>query len=164
METEIDNQNTCCPKFDPSIWDEKEFIWQDKLFIKDSIPTFFHMPLPSMVGSVMTKLWNIAKDAEAAPDIKDFLCLVYDPSAWKSEYYISVNKEVPNVENVKLTGTFITKVFDGPYSDVPRWIKQMDAYLQANEKQAKKYYFYYTTCPKCAKIYEHNYVVLFAEI
>ena len=165
METEISNQsNCCCPKFDPSIWDEKESEWQDKLFIKGSIPTFLHTPFPPMIGNVMTKLWNMAQNADAAPDIKDFLCLVYDPSAWKSEYYISVNKEVPNIENVKLTGTFMTKVFDGPYNDVPKWIKAMDEYLKNKGKQAKKYYFYYTTCPKCAKIYGHNYVVLFAEI
>ncbi|MDD4358922.1 MAG: hypothetical protein PHY30_03860 [Candidatus Pacebacteria bacterium] len=92
------------------------------------------------------------------------MCLVYDPSAWKSEYYISVNKEVLGVENVRLSGTFLTKVFDGPYNDVPKWIKGMDEYLKNKGKQAKKYYFYYTTCPKCAKIYGHNYVVAFAEI
>jgi len=164
METEINNQTICCPRFDPTLWQERQFTWDNKLFIKDSIPTFLHMPLPLMVGGVMTKLWNKAKNADAAGDIADFICLVYDPSAWKSEFYMSVTKEVPDAENVRLTGTFLTKVFDGPYSAVPKWIKEMDEYLKAKGKQAKKYYFYYTTCPKCAKIYGHNYVVLFAEI
>ena len=31
-------------------------------------------------------------------------------------------------------------------------------------KVAKQLLFYYTTCPKCAKAYGKNYVVLFAQV
>ena len=97
--------------------------------------------------------------------IKDtFLWLSYDPSPWKSEHYIAVTKQVPNAENVKLSGTFMSKVFDGPFNAVPKWIKEMEGYLTTKGKKAKKYYFYFTTCPKCAKKYGHNYVVTFAQI
>jgi hypothetical protein len=75
-----------------------------------------------------------------------------------------VTKEVPNAENVKLSGTYITKVFDGPYNAVPKWIKETNHYVTQKGKTVKRYYFYYTTCPKCAKIYGHNYVVAFAEV
>jgi NMD protein affecting ribosome stability and mRNA decay len=47
---------------------------------------------------------------------------------------------------------------------VPKWIKEMDALLAAQGQKALKYYFHYTSCPKCAKIYGHNYVVAFAQI
>lgn len=90
--------------------------------------------------------------------------LAYDPSPWKSELYISVNKDVPNIENVKLSGKYISKVFDGAYNDVPKWITIFDEYLKKNSYKLLKYYFYYTTCPKCAKKYGHNYVVAFAQI
>jgi hypothetical protein len=40
----------------------------------------------------------------------------------------------------------------------------MDQYVKASGKKTKKYYFYYTTCPKCAKKYGNNYVVAFAEV
>ena len=40
----------------------------------------------------------------------------------------------------------------------------MTRYVTQQGKQAKKCYFYYTTCPKCAKVYGHNYVVVFAEV
>lgn len=73
-------------------------------------------------------------------------------------------KEVPETENVKLTGTFISKVFDGPYNHIPKYIKEVDSYLTAQGKKAIKYYFYYTTCPKCVKKYGHNYIVAFAEV
>ena len=44
------------------------------------------------------------------------------------------------------------------------WIKEMAEYVAEKGKTVKKYYFYYTTCPKCAKTYGHNYVVAFAKV
>ncbi len=40
----------------------------------------------------------------------------------------------------------------------------MKLFVQSKNKKLKKFYFYYTTCPKCAKKYGKNYVVLLAEI
>ena len=153
----------CCPKFDPAPWDEKTHIWKDKLFIRETLPQLFHMPLPWMVGRMIGRMWKKAQDAGAAPDLKDFLWLATDPSPWRSEHYVHVTKEVPNAENATITGTFVSKVFDGPYSAVPRWIKEMDGYLAEHGTKSKKYYFYFTTCPRCAKKYGHNYVVAFAQ-
>ena len=158
-------EDECCLKFDPKPWDEKTHHWKDKLFIKDTIPQLFHIPIfPSMIGKMIMRQWRKAEDAGAAPDKKDFLWLCYDPSPWKSEHYIWVTKKVPNAENVKISGTFISKVFDGPYNAAPKWIKEMDEWLAQQGKKAKKYYFYFTTCPKCAKKYGHNYVVVFAQV
>ena len=106
----------------------------------------------------------MAQEAGAAPELNDFLFLTYDPSPWKSELYLAVTKEVPTSDNVKFTGEFLSKVFDGPYNAVPKWVKEMDTYVASQGKKVKKYYFYFTTCPKCAKIYGHNYAVIFAEI
>ncbi len=158
------HEKECCPKFDPEPWDEKTHVWKNKPFIRDTIPQFLHMPLPWMIGKMITKLWKMAGDAGAAPDKKDFLWLTYDPSPWKSEHFIAVTKKVPGADNARISGTFISKVFDGPYNHAPKWIKEMDKYLEAKKKKAKKYYFYFTTCPKCAKKWGHNYVVVFAEI
>jgi hypothetical protein len=36
--------------------------------------------------------------------------------------------------------------------------------LEGKNKKVQKLYFCYTTCPKCAKAYGKNYVVLFAKI
>ena len=77
---------------------------------------------------------------------------------------MAVTNEVYGIENIKFSGTYISKVFDGPYNKVPEWIKEMDTYLSEKGKTAKKYYFYYTTCPNCAKKYGHNYVVALAEL
>lgn len=116
------------------------------------------------MNSVVSKLWKQIEEQKASPDTKDLLILAYDPSPWESELYMSVTKEIEDAENTKISGTFISKVFDGPYNSVPKWIDEFDEYLKKDEKIAKKYYFYYTTCPKCAKEYGHNYVVAFAQV
>jgi hypothetical protein len=40
----------------------------------------------------------------------------------------------------------------------------MGEYVKSRGREVKKLYFYYTTCPKCAKKYGKNYVVLLAEV
>lgn len=162
--THKNDSEVCCPPFDPALWDNQTHVWQDKPFIKDSMPVFFHIPLPWMIAKLMTRMWKKAQDSGAAPEMKDFLVMVTDPSPWRSEYYMYVLKEVPDAENVKLTGTFISKVFDGPYNAVPRYMKETEKYVEGLGKKVKTYYFYYTTCPKCAKKYGHNYIVAFAEV
>ena len=162
--TKHDSTTQCCPKFDPEPWDEKEITWKDKLFVRDTMVQFMHMPLFGAFGKKFGRMWEKIEDAEANPDINDFIMLATESSPWKGELYINVTKEVPNAENVKISGTFITKVFDGPYNDVPKWIKEMAQLVSHKGKTVKKYYFYYTTCPKCAKTYGHNYVVAFAEV
>jgi hypothetical protein len=159
-----DNETQCCLKFDPEPWHDKEIRWENKLFIKDNMSQFMHMPLPGVFAKTVRRMWENIKDAGAIPDMRDFLMLAAESSPWKGELYINVTKEIPDAENVKLSGTYITRVFDGPYNAVPKWINEMNQYVGQKGKTVKKYYFYYTTCPKCAKTYGHNYVVAFAEV
>jgi hypothetical protein len=160
--TEKKNTAECCPPFDPEIWDDKVSDWKNKPFIQDSVRQFFHIPLN--MGQVVTRMWSVIEQAGAAPDNKDFLMLAYDPSPWKSVLSMTVTREIPGARNVKLSGTFMSRVFDGPYAAAPRWFKEMEGYVQSKGKKAVKQYFYYTTCPKCAKKYGHNYVVAFAQV
>jgi hypothetical protein len=157
-----DSSGECCPKFDPRVWEGKRVTWQDKLFITDNVKQLFHIPLN--MGKVVTRMFKSIEDAQASPPKEEFIMLAYDPSPWKSELYMTVTKEVPGAKNVKLSGTYLTQVFDGPYNAVPNWIKEINAYVASKNKKIKKYYFYYTTCPKCAKKYGHNYVVAFTEV
>ena len=63
-----------------------------------------------------------------------------------------------------LSGTYLTRVFEGPFQNVGKWVQEMQKYMEKKNKKIKKLYFSYTTCPKCAKVYGKNYVVLFAQI
>lgn len=157
------NQNTCCSEFDVKYWDEKTHVWQDKLFLRDDVKQIMHFPLN--MGKVITRMWQQVDAAKASPDnTKDFLILAYDPSPWKSELYMTVTKNIPGSNIIKISGTFISKVFDGPYQDVPKWLAQMDKYLADKKQKSLKYYIHYAYCPKCAKKYGHNYGIVFAQV
>lgn len=157
--------NECCPKFNINKWDRKTLEWNNKPFIKDSIPEIFHIPFPSMIGKKITRMWKSVEDSKAASINKeDTLILFRDTTPFKGEIYISVEKEVKNENNVEINGTFISRVFDGGYNDIPKFIKTMDEYLKENGKRAKDYYIHYAYCPKCVEKYEHNYMIIFAQV
>ena len=110
----------------------------------------------------MIKLAENAKKMESNKE--DILILFTDPTPFKSDMYISVTDNVPEANNTTLSGTYISKVFDGGYNAIPKFVKQMDSYLSKQDKKAQTYYVHYAYCPKCAKKAGHNYMVLFAEI
>jgi len=159
----MDTQKECCPKFNPEKWDGQVFNWYDKPFIKESMITFFHLPFPWILKNKMTKLCQLADSCNSA-NPEEVLLLFHDPSAFKSEIYLSVNKEIAEAKNIKMTGNFVAKVFSGPYRDVPKFIKSMDEYLSQEGKKALDYYIHYAYCPKCAKKYGNNYMIIFARV
>lgn len=159
------SSNECCPVFVPEKWDNKTHIWENKAFIKESIPTFFHIPFPPMIGkkaTLMNKLTEDAKKSEANP--ADTLFLFRDPTPFRSELYLSVVGTVPNANNVVISGKFLSKVFDGGYNAVPKFIKQMNKHLATQGLIAKDYYVHYAYCPKCAQKFGANYMILFAQV
>jgi len=162
MKNEILEQSEtgCCPRFNPEPWDEKQIAFEDKLFLKDHVRSFLHIPLN--IGKVMAK--NMAKIEEAGALAPEQLILSDEKSLWGSDIYIAVGKEVPRAKMAKLSGTFLSKVFEGPYSRIGKWVKEMKAYVESQGKEFKDLYFFYTTCPGCAKVYGKNYVVLLAAV
>lgn len=77
---------------------------------------------------------------------------------------MSVTDKVDEAKNTTLTGTFMSKVFDGKYNMIPKYIKEMNLYLKALNKKSKTYYVHYAYCPTCAEKFGHNYIVLFAQV
>ena len=155
-----DGEAPCCPEFNPAKWDKKKVTWKGKLFVKDRVYSFFHIPLN--FGSVVKR--NTKKISEANASLKEPMILSDEKSFFFSNVYISVKKAVPKVHDVKVSGTFLTRVFEGPFKNMKKWMKEMEDYVKKQKQELKHIYFYYTTCPKCAKKYGKNYVVLFAEI
>lgn len=155
----------CCPLFRPEKWDGNVFDWNQKPFIKESIPAFFHIPFPPMIGKKVVKMMDLAEKAQKLDEHKeDILLLFTDPHPFKSELYLSVMGPVPGANNTELTGSFAAKVFEGDYNAIPGFVKIMDAELAAQNKKAKTYYVHYAYCPKCAEKFGHNYMILFALI
>jgi hypothetical protein len=154
------SETGCCPRFNPAPWQDKEIKWKDKLFLKDTMRTFFHIPIG--FGKLMTKkMENIIK-ADAL--IKEPLMFTEDISAFKTNFYIAVSKEIPGEKMERISGIFLTKVFEGSFKNCGKWAKEMGEYVKSKGKVAKNIYFFYTTCPHCAKVYGKNYVVILARI
>ncbi len=150
----------CCPRFDPGPWDEKELSWKDRKFVKDRVRSFLHIPLN--FGSVMIR--NMQQIEAAGAKADEMIVLSDENSLWGADVYISVSKDVPNAANVAISGTFLSKVFEGPYQHMHKWIEETKSFVASRGKQLKKLYCYYTTCPKCAKKYGKNYVVILAQV
>ncbi len=64
----------------------------------------------------------------------------------------------------QLTGDYLTKVFEGPYERIPNWQKEVTNFVTDHGKTVETTYFFYTTCPLCAKQYGKNYVVAVAKV
>lgn len=150
----------CCEPFNPEPWQEKEIAWKDRVFVKGHVTSFLHIPLN--MGKIIVKNLELIEKANAKAQHQ--LMLTDEKSLWGSDIYIDVAHEVPGAAMATLSGTFLTKVFEGPYQNAGKWAQEMAAYVAAKGKTMKKLYFSYTTCPKCAKAYGKNYVVLFAQI
>ncbi len=149
----------CCEPFNPEPWQEKEIKWENKLFVKDHVASFLHIPLN--MGKKIIKNMALIEKAGAKGEQ---LMLTDEKSLWGSDIYIDATREVPGARMATLSGTFLTKVFEGPYQNAGKWAAEMVEYVKSKGKTLKKIYFSYTTCPACAKAYGKNYVVLFAEV
>ena len=150
----------CCPPFQPEKWDGREVTWQGKLFVKDRVRSFLHIPLN--FGAVMQRSVQRIEAAGAAAD--EMLVLADENSLWGADVYIAVGREVPGAQMSTLSGTFCAKVFEGPYKNIRHWIAEMKRFVADRGQTMRRLLFYYTTCPRCAKHYGKNYVVLLAEV
>lgn len=161
MNNPYPSETGCCPRFVPEPWNEKELQWDNKLFLKDRVRCLFYMPLN--FGKVMVR--NMARINQAGAFTPQVPLVLSDhTSRWNMDIYIEVAKEVPSAEHVRLSGSFLSKVFEGPFKNTGQWCKQMAEWVRAKGKTIKRYLMYYTTCPKCAKHYGKNYVVILAEV
>ena len=151
----------CCPRFDPGPWEGQEFQWQQKLFVKDRVKCLFYMPLG--FGKVITRIMAKIAAAEAFTE-QPPLSLSDHTSRWNMDLYVEVPKEVPGLETARLSGSYVSRVFEGPYRETGRWCQQTEEWVRSRGQQIKKMFMYYTTCPKCARHYGKNYVVILAQI
>jgi len=160
MEPNPVTEAICCPEFNPSPWDDKLFEWKDKTFIKDKVCTLFYMPIN--FGRVMKRLDSKIKAAGAT--MADWVCLSDHTSKWNMDLYLAVDKVVPDAENVTMSGKYYSKVYEGPFRETEKWCKDFEYITATKGYIIKKWYVWYTTCPKCAKKYGENYVVVLGQV
>jgi effector-binding domain-containing protein len=159
MSGELKNEE-CCPRLNPTLWDGKIFTWQEKRFVKSKVFTVFNVPVN--FGSVMKKVDE--KIRKAGGMVAEGLVLSEHVSSWKMDLYVAVDKEIEDMENVKLSGKFLSKVYEGSFKETGKWCEDFKKFAESKNFQIKKWYMWYTTCPKCAKKYGKNYVVIMGQI
>jgi len=150
----------CCPPFEPEPWDEKELTWKNRRFVKDRVTSCFHIPLN--FGAVMKRSIGLIEAADASPE--NMVVLADENSLWGADVYIEVTRDVPGASMATISGTFLSKVFEGPYRNMRQWIEEMREFVATKERSLRRMYFFYTTCPKCAKRHGKNYVVILAQV
>jgi hypothetical protein len=150
----------CCPPFDPAPWQDGEVVWRERPFVKDHVHCLFHVPLS--MGAHMTHNQRLIEAAKAKPEQPLMLC--DESSPWGADLYISVSESVPGAQMTTLSGTFLTKVYEGPYRNAGKWTMDMQQYVASKHREIEKLYLAYTTCPSCAQAYGKNYVIAFAKV
>jgi hypothetical protein len=151
----------CCPRFDPKGWDARHLHFKDRLFVRATTRGLLHVPLN--MDQVFTRVQGRIEDA-GAQDPDSYLVLSRDLSTREGEHLFAVTGPVPDEEMTTLSGEFVTRVFEGPYRKAPDWVHEMEVAAKANGQKVGRVFMFYTTCPKCARVYGENYVVGIAEI
>lgn len=156
-----DNPAGCCPRFNPEGWNDRELHFEDKLFVKAKTASVNYVPTD--MGPVFEKTFAAIEKA-GAHDEANFVVLSRDVSPSEAEHCFSVGRDVPGEVMVRWSGDYVTRVFEGPYEDAPKWQERIVRELHQRGLEAGTVYFFYTTCPKCAQAYGKNYVVLVAAL
>lgn len=151
------NETGCCAVPNITDWDEQEVTLDNKHFIRMFTRGMFHVPLN--MSKIMTLLQAAAEEAGAEMPPQEAMILSRELSPWKAEQLYAVSKEIAGLDNVALSGTFITKVYEGPFQNAKTWHEDLTSYVKKSGREPKESYFFYTTCPKCAKHYGKNYVI-----
>lgn len=156
-----DNPTGCCPRFNPIPWEDREFSLEGLSFAAVETRSFLYVPL-NMSGVMARAMKRITDAGRQSRD--RYLMLSREVSPWRAKHYILVEGPVPGLEAAELPGTWYAKVFEGPFGKMGSWLGEMNSALEGRGTPSKEILAFYTTCPKCAKAYGKNYVVLFARI
>jgi hypothetical protein len=157
---EKSQKSECCPEFNPAPWDDKVLEWNNKKFIKDRVFTLFFMPIN--FGQVVRRM--TAKIDKSGAKAMDWMSLSDHTSKWSMDLYVAVDKQVQDAQNTTLSGKFLSKVYEGDFKETGKWCKEFENYAKGKNLEVKKWYMWYTTCPKCAKKYGKNYVVIVGKV
>lgn len=155
------DETGCCPRFDPEGWDGLRLTFKNAPFVRATTRSLLHVPIN--MDSVFTRVQGHIEEAGAQnPD--NYFVLSHDLSATEGEHLFAVTGDVPGEEMIRISGDFITRVFEGAYRHARNWAHEMETAAEAAGHRAKQVYMFYTTCPRCARTFGKNYVVGVAEI
>jgi len=138
--------NFCCQPLSPLEWDKKELIWRDKPFYVSRYRSFLHVPINigKKIAEGMKKISEAGLQAEP-------MVLSRNETMWGAEILIPISGKAGRFRIELLTGRFLTRLFEGNYADIKKWVKETKKYCESRGFSAKEFIFWYATCPQCAK-------------
>lgn len=155
------NTTGCCAMFNPAGWDGRRLHFANKRFVRATTRSLAYFPLN--MGAVFGRVQGHL-EADGAEDVTQKLVLSRDLSPFTAEHLFAVQTDVQGEQMVALSGDFQTRTFEGPYSQVRVWHDQMQTVAHEAGHEPGQVWFFYTTCPNCAKAYGQNPVVGVVEL
>lgn len=149
-----------CPRLVREEWDRQTHPWDKKPFYALPYRSFFGWPL------------NLARQTAAAVDLLSKRGLLdsvpinfaVNEQARGGTLLIAIKRHVKDLETRAISGQFMSFFFEGKYPERPHWIRQVYRYGRANHLNFQELYFWYATCPTCAKKQGYAQVVIFGKI
>src|SRR4030042_3346860 len=140
--------NGCCKILNSVEWDRKELIWRDKPFYKSHYAAFFHVPI-----NIGKKITEGMKKIEEVGLGTEQMVLSRNDSIWGADILIPIKNKTDIFEIELITGRFLTRLFEGHYGDMRKWIRETRDWCREKGSEPEEFIFWYATCPKCAKKY-----------
>ncbi|MDO8308181.1 MAG: hypothetical protein Q7V58_07470 [Actinomycetota bacterium] len=156
------NETDCCAVPDVAGWDRRTVVFAGQPFIRRTTRNVLHVPVN--MARTMSALQTDAQRGGVLPETSHVLVLSRDLSPWRAEHLMAVTGPVEGADNVELSGTFASRVFEGPFRNAGSWDRDVREYAESLGADPHEVYFFYTTCPACAKHYSKNYVIALARI
>jgi len=127
--------------------------------------------MPLTFGSAMKRACDAMKAAGIEQKEPTDLTVLSDmTSKWSTRIFVSLpdgTTSVPNATVTNLSGTYVSKLYEGPYSNFGSWIQDLQDHIKTTHGEDLdpcEILAFYTTCPGCAKTYGKNYTILFAPL
>ena len=133
-----DSETGCCKRFNPAPWQDKTIKWKNKLFLKGSLICFFYMPL----GFDKFMRQSTERIAQSGALAKTPILLYDARSPFGADVYIAIEKEVPGSPTERISGTFLSKVFEGGFEKSGEWTGEMKKFVASKGKKLRKLYFF----------------------
>ena len=156
------NTTGCCAIPNTGQWERKVVSFEGARFIRGYSRRVFGHPVG--VDATLEHLRRQAARAGATMPPQDALILSRDLSAWRTEHLYAVTMPIHGADNVTLSGTFATLVFEGPEKGAAAWKEEAAAYARQLGTSNTEVSFFHTACHDCQKRYGRNYVIAFARL
>jgi hypothetical protein len=156
------NETGCCAVPNVADWDRVTVEFDAQPFIRRHTRSVMHVPLD--MSRVMTGLDTTARSAGVTMPPDRAMVLSRELSAWRAEQLYAVTAPVAGADNVTLDGRFASAAFEGPYGQSAAWVAEARDFARTQGEPGEETYVFYTTCPRCAKHYGRNDVIVLVPV